>query len=83
MSIVFYNKKFEYSDKIPLVNENDIKIFSSRLNKKQMYEIMKHHGVELQEIGKIMKKELSKIFTQYSFLRSREDWGIITDVARK
>lgn len=80
MSIIFYGKEFKYSDKIPIIDENDIRVFSKDYTKKQMIEIMETHKLNIPETT---KENIKAIFTEYSILKAFEDFGIITNMASK
>ncbi len=81
MSIVFYNKIFKYSDEVPIVNDDDIHIFSSRGSKKEMIFKMQNCGMKIPD--DYNKKSVAKVFTQYRLLCANEDFCIITNVTKK
>ena len=81
MSIVFYNKIFKYSDEVPTVNDGDIHIFSSGESKKRMIIVMQNHGMRIPD--DYNRKSVAKVFTQYRLLCTKEEWCIISNVARK
>ena len=81
MSLVFYNRVFKYSNEVPIVNEDDIRIFSSRESKKEMIIIMQNHGMRIPD--DYNRKSVAKVFTQYRLLCANEDFCIIANVARK
>jgi len=72
--IKFYGKEFKYLNEIPEVSEEEIHIFSSQETKKNM--IMRMED-DLTIPLKINKAEVAKIFTQFSLLKSMNDWKII------
>lgn len=76
----FYGVEFKYVDSIPEITSDDIRIFSSHRTKKDMINIMQRSGIKLDNM---LKQKVAKIFTQFSIIKTQNEFGIITDIASK
>ena len=81
MSILFHGRLFKYSGSIPEVCEEEIHIFSSGRSKMEMVQMMEMHDIQIPDGYK--HDDVAKMYTQYSFLKSKEEFSIIAGIAEK
>lgn len=73
----FYGKEFKHSTTLPDVTDAQVKLFSKGVTMETMISIMERAGVEVP--SGLDRNRLSKIYTQFHFLRSNENWRNIVD----